>query len=505
MRASNRIIVNTFAQYVRTIINILLSLYSSRLVLEILGVDDYGIYSLVAGVVTMLSFFTNSLVGSTQRFLSVSQGKGDIDNLKIVFGSSVLLHILLGFIVLLILEACTPFLFNGFLNIPEERIGAAINIYQLVILMVYISFIAAPYKALLISRENIVYTSIIDVIDGVLKVVLVIFLQYITFDKLVAYGYITLLISIFNLAAYVIYPSLKYEECILPRFRYFDLKYIKKLFSFTSWIIYAAASVALRNQGIAIVLNKFFGAAINAAYGIGGQISGMCSFLSSSFDNAVSPQLMASAGGNNRERMLYLAEIGSKFPFLLISMIGIPTLFEMQFLLELWLINVPEYTVYFGATFLLMQIVDQLSIGLATTNKAMGNIGVYIFVTVTPKLFILPLGWIVLEHGFSLKLLCLLMIFIEFICMLLRVFLLRKMPGFNAWKFCNNVMLKSLPPVVLSVVACYLISNYIDSNLRFICTYVISIIVFLSSSYMFALSKREKDIVDGIMLKFIKK
>lgn len=153
MRASNRIIVNTLAQYVRTIINLLLSLYSARLVLDILGVDDYGIYSLVAGVVSMLSFLTNSLVGSTQRFLSFCQGRGELERLQAVFSNSLLLHIALGLGITLTLESLAPFLFHGFLNIPEGREEAAVIVYQQVITMVYISFIAAPYRA---DRKSVV-------------------------------------------------------------------------------------------------------------------------------------------------------------------------------------------------------------------------------------------------------------------------------------------------------------------------------------------------------------
>ena len=176
MQASNRIIINTLAQYIRTIVNMVLSLYSSRLVLEILGVEDYGVYSLVAGIVSMLSFLTNSLVGSTQRFLSVSQGKGDIRHLKEVFSNSLILHIVLGFLVAVVLGILTPFIFNGFLNIPVGRIEVAEKLYIMVILMVYASFIASPFRALLVSHENIVYTSIIDMLDGVLKVILVLVL-----------------------------------------------------------------------------------------------------------------------------------------------------------------------------------------------------------------------------------------------------------------------------------------------------------------------------------------
>ena len=316
MRASNRIIVNTLAQYVRTILNLLLSLYSARLVLDILGVVDYGLYALVAGVVSMLSFFTNSLVSSTQRFLSVSQGKGDLQRLREVFSNSLLLHILLGLIVALLLESLSPILFDGFLNIPDGRENAAVVLYQQVILMVYVSFIAAPYRALLVSKENIVYASVIEVLDGVLKIVLVLLLPSIPLDNLVAYGWAMLLISFFNLGSFSIYAHTKYAECIFPRLRYFRFTYAKELSSYAGWVVYSTLCIALRTQGMAVVLNRVLGVAVNAAYGIGTQISGMVSFVSTSFNNAVAPQLMASEGGGNRERMWLLAKLESKFSFL---------------------------------------------------------------------------------------------------------------------------------------------------------------------------------------------
>ena len=381
MRASNRIIVNTIAQYVRTILNMLLSLISVRLVLNILGVSDYGIYSLVAGVVSLLSFFTNSLVGSTQRFLSIHQGKGDISALKNVFSNSLLLHIIIGFGVLIILECLTPFLFGGFLNIPPDRLDAGTIIYQMVVVMVYISFVAAPYRALLISRENIVYTSIIDVCDGVLKIVLVIGLFYLPGDKLVDYGWIMLGISVFNLMAFAAYSHVKYEECVRPRIRDFNKKYLRELGVFTGWVTYSSLCIALRNQGLAIVLNKLRGTAVNAAYGIGMQIVGMVSFVSTSLGNAIAPQLIAARGADDTQKMLFLAEFQSKFSYLLLAMVGIPTMFAMQPLLELWLGDVPPYTMTFGCMFLSAQIIDMLTSGLGTANRAMGKIGKYIFWT----------------------------------------------------------------------------------------------------------------------------
>ncbi len=502
MQASNRIIVNTLAQYVRTIINMLLSLYSARLVLDILGVDDYGIYALVAGVVSMLSFFTNSLVSSTQRFLSITQGRKDLGELKKVFSNSLLLHIILGFVVLIVLECLTPFLFNGFLNIPSGREDAAAIVYQQVILMVYISFVAAPYRALLVSRENIVYTSAIDVMDGVLKVILVLLLPSVSLDKLEAYGWIMFGITSFNLLAFAIYSHMKYEECIKPCIGLFSKTYIKGLAKYTGWVTYSTLSISLRNQGLAIVLNKALGTAINAAYGIGAQISGMVSFISTSFNNSIAPQLMSSEGGGERERMWRLAKAGSKIPFLLLAMIGIPTMFEMQTLLELWLIEVPENTMLFGCTFLAMQILDQLTTGLGMANRAIGNIGRYTLFTYTPKLFILPLGWYILYTGGSLLTVCIVFLIIETICMLLRIPLLRKEQGFSVWDFIRDVFLRSCPPIIVSLIACIGVNLLTDTSYRIIITYLVSIPIFILITYFGALNATEKAKVNSIIKPF---
>lgn len=505
MRASNRIIVNTIAQYIRTILNMLLSLISARLVLNILGVSDYGIYSLVAGVVSMLSFFTNSLVGSTQRFLSIHQGKGDISALKNVFSNSLLLHIVIGFGVMLILECLTPFLFGGFLNIPPDRIEAGAIIYQMVVVMVYISFVAAPYRALLISRENIVYTSIVDVCDGILKVALVVILIYLPGDKLIDYGWVMLGITCFNLLAFAAYSHIKYEECVRPRIRNFNRKFLKELGSFTGWVTYSSLCIALRNQGLAIVLNKLRSTAVNAAYGIGMQIVGMVSFVSASLGNAIAPQLIASKGADDIQKMWFLAEFQSKFSYLLLAMIGIPTMFVMQPLLELWLGNVPPYTMTFGCMFLAAQIIDMLTTGLATANKALGNIGKYTLITYTPKFLILPLGWYVLHCGAPMVLVAILFVVVEAFCMYLRIPLLKGADGFNATEFCRNVMLKSIPPTIVSLAACIALLYLPKFPASFLINYIVVIPLFLYVAYRCSLSEQERckviNVYNGIQMR----
>lgn len=505
MQASNRIIVNTLTQYIRTIINMVLGLYSSRLVLDILGIDDYGVYSLVAGVVSMLSFLTNSLVGSTQRFLSVHQGRGHIEELKEVFGNSLLLHIFLGLGITCVLAILTPFLFDGFLNIPAGREHVARSLYLLVITMVYISFITSPFRALLISRENIIYTSVVDVLDGILKVITVLFLPFIMIDKLMAYGWILFFIQLFNLMSFAIFCYYKYEECIIPRLKHFSVSYVKELSSFTGWVMYSSGIIAFRTQGFAIVLNKMLGTTVNAAYGIGMQISGMISFVSTSFNNAIAPQLMAAEGGGDRERMWKLAEIQSKFSFLLMAMLGIPTMFEIKNLLGIWLVEVPINTALFACMFITMQIIDMLSSGLALANRAIGNIGKYTFVTYTPKLLIIPLGWVSLKMDASLIPIFYLMVVVEILCVFLRIYCIRKEIGFYITGFCKSVILHTIPPVMISVLSCYFICTSIEHEYRFLLTYVLSLSIFLIVAYIFSFSNYEREKMNKILFGLLKR
>lgn len=493
MKASNRLIINTLAQYARTIINVLLSLYSARLVLLILGQSDFGLYSLVGGVVALLSFFTNSLVSATQRFLSISQGKGNVAEVKEVFNNSIIVHLALGVLVVLVFELLAPFLFSGFLNIPTGRENAAIMVYHQVVAMLFISFIMSPYRAALISRENIVYISIIDIIDGVLKLVLVLLLPYASIDKLIAYGWIMLGIRMFNFLAFAVYSHIKYEECSMPRLSLFKFDYVKKLVVFAWWMMYQNFCIAGRNQGLAIVLNKMMNTIVNAAYGIGMQLSGYFSFLSSSFVTAVGPQLMKAEGGNNRQHMLYLARFQSKISYLLLGVVAIPAIFEIDEILRIWLKEVPDYTALFGIMFLASALVDQLTSGLGSAIQATGKIERYSIVAYTPKFLILPFGWFFLKIGWPMWTVALLFFFIEALCMFLRLPITKKSIDFRVRDFLLYAFKSVLIPTLVIVAVCSAIVFLFDFRWRLLLTFSVSIPIYIFSCYMFSLTNDEQD------------
>ena len=274
MNPSQRVLANTIAQYARTVIVMLLSLFIVRVVLTSLGQSDYGIYSVVAGCVAMLGFLTNSLVRTTQRFVSFYQGKNDVEGLKSVFNNCLIIHIIIGLLIVSIFELLSPFIFDGFLNIPSERLDSAICIFHLVVATLFVTISSAPYRALLISHENIIYISLIDILDVVLKVVLAIIMSQSSYDRLIFYSFILLCVQFFNFVALASYDYTKYTECVFPRFKRFKISYVKEMGKFAWWQVYGSACVIGRDQGLSIVLNRAFGTIINAGLGIGVQVSG---------------------------------------------------------------------------------------------------------------------------------------------------------------------------------------------------------------------------------------
>lgn len=505
MKDSQRVIVNTFAQYARTIINMGLSLYTVRVVLLALGESDYGIYSVVAGVVSMLAFVTNSLVTTTQRFISFYQGAGNKETVRDVLNNSMIIHIILGVIVVLALEAIAPYLFNGFLNIPSERIEAASIVFQTVIIMLFLSFITSPFRALLISHENIVYISIIDVLDGILKVVFAILLTNTSIDKLVFYGFMMCGVQLFNFLTLSGYCYYKYEECGLPRFGNISKGYVREMITFAGWSVYSTGCIVGRQQGVAIVINRYLGAAINAAYGIAFQIAGYASFLSSALVNAIAPQIVKAEGAGNRGKALSLSTITCKMMFFLLSAVCVPFIFEMEDILQWWLKDAPEYAGLFCCMVLLTSMADNLTIGLVHINQAIGKIGAYSLFINTPKLLSVPLVIACLYFGENLYVIAVVYITVELVCSLARLPFISKTAGLNISRFVKDAIAPIIIPTFLNVIVCFLMVNYLDFPYRFIVTFIISFTIYMCAIYLCGLTKKEKEFVIENVKKIIKK
>lgn len=491
MDAAKRIVLNTSAQYIRTILGGIITLYSARIILHQLGTDDFGIYSLVAGVVLMLSFITNALTSTTQRYVSLYQGKGDKKQLKRIFSNSMFLHLGIGIAVVLLLSFFYIFLFD-IIDVPRNRINAASLVYFSVIVTLFLSFMASPLRAILISHENIVYTSIVDVLDAVLKLLIALSLASVSSDKLVYYAIMLSLVQLFNFAAFGVYSFKKYEECIWPKISHIDKGYIKGLSGFAGWNIYSMCCQVGRTQGLNIVINRLMGTTVNAAYGLAMQVSSYANFMSGALMNSIRPQIIKAEGRGERGKMLILSELSCKYGFFLMSLVAFPCIFEMPRLLELWLGDVPDYTVMFANMYLMAIVMDKLTEGLNITNQAIGKLKTFTLWVNSGKLITVPLCYVLLKVGVAPISMAICFVAIEFISALIRLPIIKKQAGLSYKSFFNNVINKIFLPTLLCVITCFTITTALQVKYRILLTIIASTVVYGMSFFFFAMQREER-------------
>lgn len=499
LQGSKLVLVNTCAQYFRAILNIVLSFYATRLILKVLGVDDYGVYTLIAGVVSILSFVTTSLVITTQRYLSVAQGENDVTKSKIIFNNSFILHFVIGCVIIVVFESIFPLLFSGFLVIPPTSLKSAMILYHLVVAILFFTLIASPFRAVLVSHENIIYITIVEILNSIFKLLIAFALAYVSTGKLVVYGLLMMLIQVFDLLALSVYCYSKYKECIFPSIKLIDKSYLRGLFSFAGWTMYNLICNLGRTQGLSILLNHYKGPAINTAYGLGFQVSGGLGQLSQSILNAINPKLMKAGGSGDRNKMIRMAEIESKIAFFLLSAAAIPCLFELPRLLELWLDEVPQYAVLFCRMVILAALADILTVGLGAVNQALGDIKKYTIVIYTLKLSTLIVAVVLFLLGYEVLYIAIAYVLIELFTSILRLPLVKSNSNISIRQFVEKVFMKELLPLVVLVTSCFLITYYFDGGCRFILTFIVSVVLYVVAISLFGLCDDEKSIINLLL------
>lgn len=495
-----RVILNTTAQYTKSIVNICLSLYSTRLILSTLEVNDFGIYSVVGGIIGMLGFLTNSLVVTTQRYLSYYYGVGQKSLVKKIFANSLFLHIIIALILSVILYISERIIFDNILNIDPLRLDAAIHVYRVTAVMFVLSIITSPFKAVLIARENIIYISFIEILDGVLKLGLAISLFFFFSDKLVAYANGMTAVIGFNFLAFALFVVSRYDESRIKWNRnVIDKSCIKQLFSFAGWTTYGVIAGVCQPQCTALVLNHFFGTMMNAAWGIAFQVNSASRFIATSVLNAMNPQIMKAEGNGNRTEMLKLASKESKFSTALMLIVAIPILTEMPNILSWWLSEVPDNTVLFCRMTILAFIVDQITIGLHSANQATGIIRNYTLINFTPKILFIPISWGMLYYGCSVTSVMWVFVLIELTMSLWRIPYLKATIKLDANGYIKEVIIPIIPIIICSGVlscACTMLPNI---QYRFILTFIAGGGMGVAALWYFTLSSEEKHYITNLI------
>ena len=374
MHAVKRVAKNTGILYAKMAITMFISLSSTRLVLTALGAEDFGIFNLVGGVVSMLGFLNASMAAASQRFMSFAHGARDMNKVKKTFNVSTLLHLFMAVIIVLFFEIVGYFLFNGVLNITPNRVSAAKFIYQFMVASTFFTIISVPYEAVITARENMLFYAVEGIIEALIKLSIAFYISYNSSNSLIIYGMLMAFLSVFLLLIRRVYCHWKYEECEIRLRYYYDKSLFKDMSSFAGWSLLGSFSSMTAFYGQGIVLNMFFGTIVNAAQGIAAQISGQLSALANTMMVAFRPTIMKSAGAGNREMLVKTSFVGTKIAFFLLGILFIPFIIEAPIILGLWLKNVPEYTILFCRLVLLKNLIEQLSFTLILGIEAMGKI-----------------------------------------------------------------------------------------------------------------------------------
>lgn len=504
MKAGNRIISNTLILYVSIIVSMLISLYSVRLVLSALGAVDYGIFNVVMGVVSMLSFLNAALTVSTQRFLSFYQGANDRKKIVDTFNHSLLLHIIIGLLLMFLLCGIGGFIIDNYLQIPADRMETAKIIFLCSSVAVFFTFISVPYVAVINANEKMVIIASVSVFEALSKLVLAVHLTLAEGDLLLVYGICMGLITVFSFVIYYV-TCFRFDECRHVSLRNINGRLMRELGSFAGWNIIGSVTGLSKNQGIAVLFNMFQGSAVNAAYAVAYQASANLNIFSATMLRAVNPQIMKSEGAGNHERMLYLSNMACKYGFLLLAVFALPCIFEMHNIIGLWLKEVPEYTVLFSRLILLAMMADQLTVGLDSAFKSCNFVrhsAIYVGVV---KLTILPLGYVLLKLQMSVYWIVILYALVELLAGAVRIILSKRLMGLHISAYFREVPLRLVLPMVITGCVCALGIKNMSSEFRLFITLPLAAIVFCITAYRCSLQDTERMFVKTYMKESINK
>ena len=491
MSDNRRIAKNTLFLYFRMFLIIGISLYTSRVIFAVLGVEDFGLYNVVGGIIAMFSVLNGIISSSTSRFLTYELGKNNIQRLTNVFSASFFSHVFISIVILVLAETVGLWFINTQLVIPEDRLNAANWVYQFSILAAMISFTQSPYSALIISHERMNIYAYMSIIEVVLKLLIVYVLVISSFDKLKLYSVLMFVVTTIIALIYRIYCIKHYKE---SRLRIVKNKALyKQLISYSGRNLIGAIVVLLQGQGINILLNVFFGPIINAARAISYQVQGAIIQFSNNFFTAVKPQIVKLYAQNNIEEMMKLMYQSSYFSFYLLFLIILPLILEMQYVLNLWLKNVPAYTVSFTILILLNQLIVCLKNPRMAIFEAMGKIKrANIFVGLT-MITIFPISYLLLKLGFSPIWVFYVMIIVNFISEIVSSYVLRCYMPFNVWQYFYKVYGKCLiVALIASFPPCCVIYIMPSSFVRLCITVIISTISILITVFYLGINKEMK-------------
>lgn len=491
---NKRIAKNAVALYIRSIITMLIGLYTSRVILQALGVEDYGIYNVVGGFVSMFSLISGSLSGSVSRYLTFELGRGNTDELKKVFSTSI--YVLIGLSILVIIATETIglwYLYNKMV-IPAERMTAAFWVFQISVFTFVLSLINTPYSASIISHERMDIYAYLSIFDAVCKLLICYLVMCSPIDRLVYYTLLLCFVGIINQCFYVWFCKRHFVECHFKMV--FDKSLFKGMFGFAGWNFIGSSAAILRGQGASLLLNAFGGPVVNAANGIASTITGVVSGFVSNFTQSFTPQITKRYAAAEYDSLMNLLIYGSKYSYYLLFLIGFPVILNAHFIFQIWLGVVPEYTVPFCRWMFIFLLAESISRPIITAKNATGKIRNYQIVVGGVLLLMLPISYICLKLGVSVVAVAISNAATAILAIFARMYMLRgDFPCWSSRVYFTKVLLNvSKVSVIASFVPLLLYHNMYEGWIRLLSTSIIAVISTSLSILYVGCSREERQL-----------
>ncbi|MFR9653708.1 MAG: lipopolysaccharide biosynthesis protein [Rikenellaceae bacterium] len=490
---NKRIAKNTIILYARMLLLMVVSLYTSRLVLQVLGVEDYGIYNVVGGVVAFLGFLNGTLSTASSRFITVALSLGDMVRMKKIFSNIQIVNFSIAFIIILLAESVGLWLFYNKLQIPLQRMDIAFWVYQISIFTVVLNIISVPYNATIIAHERMKAFAYISIFDAVAKLLLVFVLTYVkVFDTLLLYAIIILCIQLLDRLIYGVYCYRNFEESHFNLSA--DKAILTEMFKFLTWSSYGSFVSVGFTQGLNIILNMFYGPAVNAARGLSVQVQTTVVSFATNFQTAINPQIIKSVANADIDYAQQLLFACSKYSFFLLSIFALPIIVEAEFILKLWLGEVPNHTVTFIQLMLIISTWGTLANPLRVINQAEGNIKRFQLYECTLLLLIMPMSYLVSKWFLIPELVFVVHLIIEFITQLVRVAIVAPKVRLSYKTYIKSIYLKLIPVFVIPLLCALFIKSYLATTfINFVAVVAFVEIIVLLMIYFVGINSGERD------------
>ena len=494
LKNSKRIVKNTLFLYFRTFITLLVSLYTSRVVIEVLGVTDFGIFNVVGGIVIMLSFLNLTMTAGNLRFLSFELGKNDYDKLQRTFSALITIHLVLALCIFLVAESAGLWFLNNYLNLPQNRIDAANWVFHFSVLSTIVTVIQVPFTSIIIAHEKMKVFTYIGIVSVIFKLLIVLILVKFGSDKLILYSLLSFIAIFLILIVTYIYCHKYFNE---TKYKFeWDKELLNNIINFSSWNTIGGLGVVVVDQGINILLNLFFGPLVNAARGIAIQVKSAVGSFVGNFQTAVNPQIIKSHANQDYEYSTSLIYNSAKYSFFLLFLISFPIILESRFVLNIWLKNVPDYAAVFCQLVLIETCIEILSGPLITAVQATGKIKKYQIIISGLKILIFPICYLGIKLTNTPIITLIISILMSIIILFARIIILKGLISISISSYYKNVLSIIIRVLIIPVtVLLILIFNLSYGLPRFIIISVSSILLTLFSIYIIGLNNYEQKIL----------